>query len=179
MELKDQPGKVMGEVRVKVRLTNGGDQMLADDGKLDRARVRTCEIDAMVDTGAVRSVIPESVAQRLGLPKKRVKTVAYADGRTESVPLAGPLVFDIEGRDTYDDAYVLGDEVLIGQTVLEKMDWLVDCTRQRLVPAHPDGPVNKLKSLCPRASPTHGRSARCPGRGRSAGGRFRRRRSGG
>lgn len=135
----------MGEVRVRVRLTNGADQMLADSGALDRARVRSCEVDAMVDTGAVRSVIPELVARQLGVPVSRLKTVAYADGRTESVPLTGPLVFDIEGRDTYDDAYVLGDEVLIGQTVLEKMDWLMDCTRQRLVPAHPDGPINKLE----------------------------------
>lgn len=145
MELKDQARPFMGEVRVKVRLTNGGDMMLAETGRLDRAEIRSCEVDAMVDTGAVRSVIPESVARQLGIPTARIKTVAYADGRTQSVPLAGPLIFDIEGRDTYDDAYVLGDEVLIGQTVLEKMDWLVDCARQRLVPAHPDGPVNKLK----------------------------------
>ena len=100
---------------------------------------------AMVDTGAVRSVIPQSVAQQLGIPTSSLRKVAYADGRTEEVPLAGPIRFVIEDRDTFDDAYVLGDEVLIGQTVLEKMDWLVDCTRQRLVPAHPDGPVNKLK----------------------------------
>ena len=42
---------------------------------------------------------------------------------------------------------LLGDEVLIGQTVLEKMDLLVDCARQRLVPAHPEGPINKLKRI--------------------------------
>jgi clan AA aspartic protease len=145
MELKEQPTPHMGEVRVKVKLSNGGDQMLADAGSLAGGQVRSCEVEAMVDTGAVRSVIPESVARKLGVPSARSKTVAYADGHTESVPVAGPLVFDIGGRDTCDDAYVLGDEVLIGQTVLEKMDWLVDCTRQRLVPGHPEGPVNKLK----------------------------------
>ena len=145
MELKEQSKPYMGEVRVKVKLTNGSDQMLAEAGSLDRAQVRSCEVEAMVDTGAVRSAIPESVARQLGVPSARSKTVACADGRTESVPVAGPLGFDIGGRDTYDDAYVLGDEVLIGQTVLEKMDWLVDCARQRLVPGHPDGPVNKLK----------------------------------
>ena len=135
----------MGEVRVKVRLSNGADQMLADSGALEKARVRSCEVEAMVDTGAVRSVIPESVARQLGVPAARTKTVALADGRKQSAPLAGPIVFDIDGRDTFDDAYVLGDEVLIGQTVLEKMDLLVDCVRQRVVPAHPDGPINKLK----------------------------------
>jgi len=36
---------------------------------------------------------------------------------------------------------------LIGQTLLEKMDLLMDCAGQRLVPnpAHPDVAVNKLK----------------------------------
>ena len=53
------------------------------------------------------------IAKQLGLPTRNLRTVAYADGRTESVPLAGPLVFDIDGRDTFDDAYIVGDEVLI------------------------------------------------------------------
>ena len=145
MELKEQQTPYMGEVRVKVKLTNGSDELLFKAGTLDQNRIRRREADAMVDTGAIRSVIPESVAKQLGLPTRDFRTVAYADGRTESVPLTGPLVFDIDGRDTFDDAYILGDEVLIGQTVLEKMDLLVDCARQRLVPAHPDGPINKLK----------------------------------
>jgi clan AA aspartic protease len=147
MELRDQHTPQVGEVRVRVKLTNGSEQMLAKAGALEQARVRTCEVDAMIDTGAVRSVITESVAKQLGLPTINFRTVAYADGRKESVPLAGPLMFDIDGRDTFDDAYILGDEVLIGQTVLEKMDLLVDFARQRLVPAHPEGPVNKLKTL--------------------------------
>ena len=145
MELKEQSKPYMGEVRVKVRLTNGADEILARQGELEAAKVRSVETDAMVDTGAVRCVIPPAVATQLGVLLQAGRTVAYADGCSVVVPFAGPILFDIEGRDTYDDAYVLGDEVLIGQTVLEKMDWLVDCTRQRLVPAHPDGPVNKLK----------------------------------
>jgi hypothetical protein len=41
---------------------------------------------------------------------------------------------------------VLGDQVLIGQTVLEKLDLFVDCSGQRLVPnpAHPDHPVARV-----------------------------------
>ena len=58
-----------------------------------------------------------------------------------------PLVVELEGRDTLEEALVLGDEVPIGQTVLEKLDLFVDCQRQRLVPnpAHPDQPVTKVK----------------------------------
>ena len=42
---------------------------------------------------------------------------------------------------------VLGDEVLIGQTVLEKLDLHADCANRRLIPnpAHPDQPVSKVK----------------------------------
>jgi hypothetical protein len=52
-------------------------------------------------------------------------------------------VIDILGRDTSDEAMVLGDNVLIGQTILEKLDLLVDCANQRVLPnpAHPDQPV--------------------------------------
>ena len=145
MEIKDQVGKYMGEVRIRVRLTNGADRTLAQLGKIAPTEVRSIEADAMVDTGAVRCVIPAELASRLGVLLQGGRTVAYADGRSEVVPFAGPIYFEIDGRDTFDDAYVLGDEVLIGQTVLEKMDWLVDCNRQRLVPGHPNGPVNKIK----------------------------------
>ena len=58
-----------------------------------------------------------------------------------------PIIFDILGRDTLEEALVLGDEVLIGQTVLEKLDLHADCTHRRLMPnpAHPDQPVSKVK----------------------------------
>jgi hypothetical protein len=51
------------------------------------------------------------------------------------------------GRDTLEEALVLGDEVLIGQTVLEKLDLLADCANRRLIPnlAHPDQPVTNVK----------------------------------
>jgi hypothetical protein len=42
---------------------------------------------------------------------------------------------------------VLGDEVIIGQTILEVLDLQVDCRNQKLIPnpAHPDQPVVKIK----------------------------------
>jgi hypothetical protein len=58
-----------------------------------------------------------------------------------------PIRFEILDRDTYDDALVLGDQVLIGQTVLEKTDLVVDCRRGKVLPnpAHPDQPVNHVR----------------------------------
>src|SRR5437899_1269548 len=145
MTLKENPAPYMGEVRIKVRLFNNADANAAAEGKLAPHRIRTVEADAMVDTGAVRSCIPASLLAQLGIrPYDRV-TVELADGRKSDVGLADGVRFEIMERRSSDDALILGDEVLIGQTLLEKMDLLVDCARQRLVPAHPEGPINKLK----------------------------------
>jgi clan AA aspartic protease len=137
----------MGEVRVRAKLTNALDEELARRGTLAPEQVRTCEADALVDTGAVRTVLPADVVARLGLGERGRRIAEYADGRKESVSATGPLVVELHGRDTLDEALVLGDEILIGQTVLEKLDLFVDCEGRRLVPnpAHPDGPVSKVK----------------------------------
>jgi clan AA aspartic protease len=137
----------MGEVRVKARLTNAVDEALVRRGMLARDQVRTYDADALIDTGAVRVVLPPHVVARLGLEARGQRMAEYADGRKEAVSVTEPLVVEVEGRDTLEEALVVGDEVLIGQTVLEKLDLFVDCQRRRLVPnpAHPDQPVTKIK----------------------------------
>jgi clan AA aspartic protease len=145
MELKEQSKPYMGEVRVKVKLSNVADQAAVAAGQLSPDQIRNVEADAMVDTGAVRSCIPAPLLERLGIKPYDQVTVELADGRKNEVGIADGVRFEIMHRRSSDDALVLGDEVLIGQTLLEKMDLLVDCTRQRLVPAHPEGAVNKLK----------------------------------
>jgi len=109
--------------------------------------IRSYEADALIDTGAISSVIPPFVVQQLGLMAARKRSVEYADGRTEAVDVTEPVTVDINGRSTSEEAFVLGDEVLIGQTVLEKTDLLVDCANGRVIPnpAHPDEPVSKIK----------------------------------
>ena len=109
----------MGEIRVKVLLTNSVDEALYRRKKLKKSAVRRYEADAMVDTGAVRSIIPAHVMEALGLMSRGNRVAEYADGRTEVVAVTEPIVFAVMGRDTLEEALVLGDEVLIGQTVLE------------------------------------------------------------
>jgi clan AA aspartic protease len=140
----------MGEVKVQVKLTNLFDEEKVEEGKLKPSRVRTVTADATVDTGAVRCVLPPDVARRLGLKPRGQRVVEYADGRKEPVGVVRGVIFEIMDREASEEAYVLGDEVLIGQTVLEVMDLLVDCRQRRLIPnpAHPDQPVNKLKREC-------------------------------
>ncbi len=135
----------MGEVRVKAKLTNAVDEALVRRGMLTLAQVRTYEADALVDTGAVRTVLPQQVVDSLGLAIRGQRVVEYADGRKEAVPVTEPLVIDLQGRATLEEALVLGDEMLIGQAVLEKLDLFVDCQRLVPNPAHPDQPVTKVK----------------------------------
>ncbi|NCO40802.1 MAG: clan AA aspartic protease [Armatimonadetes bacterium CG_4_10_14_3_um_filter_66_18] len=141
----------MGEVRVEAVLTNEVDETLAAEGRLAADQVRRYKADALVDTGAVRLVIPQHVADALGLRVRGTRGVEYTDGRNDPVPVTSSLVIQIAGRDTVEEALILGDEVLIGQAVLEKTDMYVDCVGQRLIPnpAHPDQPVTKVKRAAP------------------------------
>lgn len=137
----------MGEVRVKVKLTNAIDEGLARRGKISEAEIRTYEADALIDTGAVSSVVPRNVMEQLGVLSIGTRVAEYADGRKDTVQLTEPITFNIIGRITSENAMVLGDEVIIGQTILEVIDMLVDCNNRKLIPnpAHPDQPVVKVK----------------------------------
>jgi len=137
----------MGAVRVMVKLTNASDDVLRQQHRLAERKVRAYEAQGLVDTGAVQTVIPADVLKRVGVGIRGQRVAEYADGRKESVGITNPLIIEIMGRDTVEEALVLGDEVLIGQTVLEKLDLHVDCANQRLIPnpAHPDQAVTKVK----------------------------------
>jgi clan AA aspartic protease len=147
LEKPEISGEAMGEVRTMVTLTNATDQVLVRRGKLRPDEVHTYQADALVDTGAVRSVVPTHVVKQLDLAIRGNRVVELADGRKETVGLTEPVEIDIDGRNTIEDVLVLGDEVIIGQTVLEMLDLLVDCSNRRLIPnpAHPDQPVVKIK----------------------------------
>jgi len=137
----------MGEVRVKVKLTNSYDESRRQRGEISKDEVRRYEADALIDTVAVSSVIPENVVEILGLLPRGRRVAEYADGRKDIVELTEPVSFNIIGRETEEGAMVLGDEVIIGQTILEVLDLQVDCRNQKLIPnpAHPDQPVVKIK----------------------------------
>lgn len=130
----------MGEVRVKVKLTNTLDRDLARRGQIASVDVRTYEADALIDTGAVSSVVPANIMNQLGLQSDGQHVALYADGRNEVVQLTKPITSNIFGRESAEGATVLGNEVIIGQTILEVLDLLVDSNRRQVVPnpAHPD-----------------------------------------
>ncbi|MDQ3134257.1 MAG: clan AA aspartic protease [Acidobacteriota bacterium] len=138
---------MMGEVRVKAILTNAGDEVLVRRGLLAKEQVRRYEADALVDTGAVTPVLPSFVVQQLGLQIIGQRNAEWGDSSVISVDVAEVVKIDINGRTVTLEPLVTGNEVLLGQMVLEVIDMQVDCLNQRLIPnpAHPDQPVLKLK----------------------------------
>ena len=124
----------MGQVPVRVVLTNHREAVMARLGQLDASPVHRYETEALIDTGAVRSVIPAAVAERLGLFRLRKTDAKYADGRVEEVDMAEAVTVEILGRETEVSPMILGEQILLGVIVLEGLDLMVDCNRNRLVP---------------------------------------------
>ena len=137
----------MGEVRLTVKLTNAADLALVRRNLMQPGEVRSVESNALIDTDAVSLVLPSFVVERLRLSRPFKQVSEYADGRREEVDVTEPVLVEMMGRHTAEEALVLGDEVLIGQTILEKTDLHVNCRERRLLPnpAHPDQPVLKVK----------------------------------
>lgn len=140
---------VMGEVRVKVKLTNAVDEAMVRRGLLTADKIRSYECEALVDTGAVRSVLPTHIAQLLGLAIVGKARATYANDAAEDVDVSEVVGIGLVNRRTTEEMLVLGSEVLIGQTVLESLDLHVDCMNQRVTgnPAHPDQPIIKIKMI--------------------------------
>src|SRR5207249_1009878 len=75
----------MGQVQVQVILTNYREAVLARLGQLDASQVHRYETEALIDTGAVRSVLPPAVADRLGLLRLDRTEAKYANSGVEEV----------------------------------------------------------------------------------------------
>jgi len=92
-------------------------------------------------------VITPGIVEQLGLRIRRQQIARYANGFEQAVGVTESVIIECLGRQTLVEALVVGDEVLIGQVVLELLDLLPDCKNQRLIPnpANPDYPVAIIK----------------------------------
>ena len=136
----------MGQVHVHVILTNYREALMARLGQLPANQVHRYETEAIVDTGAMQCVIPPAVAERLGLLRLRRTAARYVNDQVEEVDVSEIFTIEIMGRQAHEDAMIIGTHVLLGVTVLERLDLMVDCSRQRLVPYEgtPDQPVFRV-----------------------------------
>ena len=131
----------MGEVRAIVTLENQGDRVLADAGHLDPNRVRRATIDALVDTGAVMTLLPQDIVEALGLPLDGKIIVTLANDEKIELSRARLLSVELANRQMDTDCLVGPPqcEPLIGQLVLERLDLIVDPLKQQVSP-RPESP---------------------------------------
>ena len=138
----------MGEVRVSLVLENAFDREKYVTDELDESQIRSIEVTAMADTGAMLLVLPQEVVEKLGLRERGKVIVAYGDERKEERPRAGIVTVRVADRDTDTDCVVgpPNSEPLVGQIVLEAMDLIVDCVNQKLAP-RPESPLLPLLKM--------------------------------
>ena len=137
----------MGRFSVEFKVANHRDLILAESGNLPPEQVREVTLSGVVDSGATRLVLPAEVAKQLGLPKAGKTRVRYADGRRRSRDLVSEAYVRLQGRTGSFTAVVepKRDTALIGAFVLEDLDFVIDPTRECLVPRDPDMIVSELE----------------------------------
>lgn len=130
----------VGRFAIEFEVANNLDVAQVKAGVLKPDKVRRTMLQGVVDCGASHLILPKSVADELGLPKKKGKVrVKYADQRTALRDAVEQVSVTILKRAGTFDATVEPKRktALIGAIVLEAFDLLPDCTNQRLIPRDP------------------------------------------
>ena len=101
----------------------------------------------IVDSGAAKLILPQSVVDKLGLTLGREIVVRYADGRTAHRREAEAVYLEMLGRHSTFSAIVepQRETASIGAIVLEDLDLLVDCQQQRVIPRDPDRAIYEVE----------------------------------
>ena len=148
MSVKTAKRGRMGQVKVKLLLTNFGDEEAARNGHIKKEAIRRAEVEALVDTGATRLVLPGRVARSLGLGRIARVWVRYANEERARRDLVGVVTLRLMGRVVTAEAIVEPekDYALLGQIPLEALDLHVDSRGQRLLP-NPDSPDAPLSEM--------------------------------
>jgi hypothetical protein len=135
----------MGQVNTRIRVANWLDLEKVAIGERT-GPPRAAEVDALVDTDAVRFYLRTSVVQQLGLrPICKVTSRTMADVSVERTVFS-PVDLEIQGRSGTFEVVELPDTLpnVVGQIPLEQLDWVVDPRSRRLIP----NPEHKHGELC-------------------------------
>ncbi len=128
----------MGHIFAEIKLSNPRNQNL-----------KPIVTRALAYTGALMLCIPEHIAIQLELEMESKREVTVANGRSMSVPYAGPIKVEFRDRFCYVGALVLGDEVLLGSVPMEDMDLVLSAARREVTadPCSPNIPHARVKCL--------------------------------
>jgi predicted aspartyl protease len=139
--------KKMGRFVVEFEVANNDDVVAARRGSIQTNEVRRLTIRGVVDSGATRLVLPGKAIEKLGLrPSVKVR-VRYASNDRAVRDAVKDVYVKLQGRDGVFTAVVEPKRrsALIGAIVLEDLDFVVDCTGQKLVPRDPRFVVSELE----------------------------------
>lgn len=92
-------------------------------------------LEALVDTGAGYTVVPQSILESLGCQPVRTQRVVLADGRAEEW-LVSQVDVECEGRRATTPVLMgpPAGPVLLGATTLEELGLGIDPLNRRLIP---------------------------------------------
>ena len=123
-----------------LELQNNADRELAEGGFKPAGEVRGLDLEGWVDTGAEQLVLPQAVADALGVPVTGEARVRFADGRRDVRPVVDKVWLRAAGRDGVFKAVVEPnrDTALVGAVVLEALDLLVDPVSKECRPRDAD-----------------------------------------
>ena len=140
-------GNGVGRFSVAIEVVNNADLIRVQDGHLPPDQVRRETIQALVDSGATKLVLPEALVKRLALPLGDPVNVRYADGRRVRRKGVDQVHVQLLGRHGIFSAICepKRETALMGAIVLEDLDLLVDCASQRLVPRDPAGATYEIE----------------------------------
>lgn len=113
----------MGTTTIRARLANVVD------------RARDVDVDMLVDSGAIYSVVPATILGGIGVEPETTETFGLADGR-EVRRKVGHAWFEIEGRQGI-SRVIFGlrdDAALLGMVTLETLGLSLDPLKRRLRP---------------------------------------------
>jgi len=135
----------MGETRVDITLKNISDENLYKNGYISDKDIRSVEVKALVDTGAVSIVINEDICQKLGLQIEGMRFATLAGGSKVNCKITEGVRICWKDRNAICQAVVLPEgETLLGVIPLEFMDLIVDPVAEQLVGAHGDRIVSRI-----------------------------------
>lgn len=137
----------MARFSVDVKMANSIDVVDAERGLIPPEQVRRVTIRSVVDSGATRLVIPETVVKQLGVREAGPVQVRYADGCTATRKLVEDVQLEVVGRQGTFRATVEPGRTtaLIGAFVLEELDLLVDTTVGALLPRDPHHIISEIE----------------------------------
>jgi clan AA aspartic protease len=116
-------------------------------GYIKEPEIREMTLWAVADTGAETLIINETIQKNLGLKTESHRYSTLANGEAVSCKVAETVEVHWKNRSMTCRPWVLdgAGEVLLGAIPLEDMDLMVDPASQRLIGAHGDQPLGRIR----------------------------------